>query len=141
MKKYMESSQYLTPNLYVTRNETDIIDCLVDHQEMPRDFEDSKVISFFTDKDFHLVLYFPQLDDRGFQMYIVKDFSVHVEELFILRQLFGQLIESGQNIRQMKKAQYRVDNLIHMARTFRAMMHKELAHTEENTRPDAFPSY
>lgn len=137
----MEPSQYLTPNLYISRNESEIIDCLVDHHEMPRDFEESKVISFFAGKDFHLVLYFPQLSDRGFQMFVVRDFSVHVDELFALRELFGRLIEDGHNMRQMKKAQYRVDHLIHMARTFRAMMHKELAHMEEDPRPDSFNSF
>ncbi|WP_247233818.1 hypothetical protein [Telluribacter sp. SYSU D00476] len=141
MNKYIETSQYLTPNLYITRNEADIIDCLVDHQEMPHSFDDNKVISFFSGKDFHLVLFFPQQEDRGFQMYIVQDFSVHVDELFALREMFGQLIEAGQNVRLMKKAQYRVDNLIHMARTFRAMMHKELAHMEDDMRPDTFPNY
>ncbi|GAB2767710.1 hypothetical protein GCM10027275_07690 [Rhabdobacter roseus] len=131
MNNSFDSTQ-ITPNIYLTRNESEIIDCLVDHQEMPKDFDENKVVSFFNGKDFHLVLYFPQANDRGFQMYVVRDFSIHVEDLFVLRALFSQLIQQGYSVNILKKAHYRVDHLIHMARTFRAMLHKEEIISEDD---------
>lgn len=124
MKKYPNNFT-ITPHLLVTREESDIIDYLIDHNEMPVNFEETCVRSFFVGKDFHLVLYFPQIDDRGFQMFVVQDFSLHVRELFILKELFAQLILHGANVPLMKKAHFQVDSMIHMAHTFRAMLHQE----------------
>lgn len=131
----------ITPHLLVTRDETQIIDFLTDHNEMPKDFDVNHVRTFFVEKDFHLVLYFPQKQDRGFQMFVVRDFSIHVDELFILRDLFSQLIAQGHNIPMMKKAHYRVDHMIHMAKTFRALMHHEEPLPEDDYLPGSFPSF
>lgn len=128
----------ITPNLLVTRRETDIIDCLSDHNEMPRDFEANQVRSFFAGKDFHLVLYFACQQDRGFQMFVVRDFSIHVNELFMLRDLLAQLIGQEQNVAMMKKAHYRVDHILHMAHTLRALMHSGDALPEDDPLPGAF---
>mgnify|MGYP000294742732 CR=1 FL=1 len=128
-------SFHITPHLLITRNETQIIDFLTDHNEMPKDFDENHVRSFFVEKDFHLVLFFPQQSDRGFQMFVVRDFSIHVEELFILKDLFSQLIQQGQNVAMMKKAHYRIDHMIHMARTFRALMHHEEPMPEDDYLP------
>lgn len=128
----------ITPNLYVTRRETDIIDCLTDHNEMPRDFDQNQVRSFFAGIDFHLVLYFSQEQDRGFQMFVVRDFSIHVDELFMLRDLLAQLIQQGKNLAMMKKAHYRVDHILRMAHTFRALMHKNDPLPEDDYLPGAF---
>ena len=130
----------LTPYLSITRRETDIIDCLTDHNEMPYDFEENQVRSFFVGKDFHLVLYFAHVQDRGFQMFIVHDFSIHVDELYILRELLAQLIRQGQNVAMMKKAHYRVDHILHMAHTFRALMHGNTPLPEEDYLPGALPN-
>lgn len=130
----------LTPNLSITRRETDIIDCLTDHNEMPRDFEENQVRSFFVGKDFHLVLYFAHVQDRGFQMFIVHDFSIHVDELYMLRELFTQLIQQGQNVAMMKKAHYRVDHILHMAQTFRVLMHSDTPLSEEDYLPGTLPN-
>ncbi len=128
----------ITPNLLVTRLETDIIDCLTDHNEMPRDFEENQVRSFFVGKNFHLALYFSQEQDRGFQMFVVRDFSIHVDELFMLRDLLSQLIQQGQNLAMMKKAHYRVDHILRMVHTFRALMHKNDPLLEDDYLPGAF---
>lgn len=123
----------LTPNLYLTRNESEIIDCLVDHHEMPVEFDENHVISFFNDTDLHLVLYFSKQEDRGFQMYVIKDFSIHVDDMILLRELFGRLITDGFSVLVLQKAQYRIDHIISMSKTFRAMLHKDLAdHFEDN---------
>ena len=130
MKEFM-SDWELTPNLFLTKNEVEIIDCLVDHREMPVKFEENHVISFYNDKDFHLVLYFSEQEDRGFQMYIVRDFSIHVEDLIILHQLFGKLICDGLSVHILSKAQNQIDNIIYMANTFRSMIHKDEANLLE----------
>lgn len=136
----INDSLTLTPHLSITRRETDIIDCLTDHNEMPRDFEENQVRSFFVGKDFHLVLYFSHEQDRGFQMFVVHDFSIHMDELRILRDLLAQLIQQGQNVAMMKKAHYRVDHILHMAHTFRALMHSDTTLPEEDYLPGALPN-
>jgi len=123
--KEFTSDWALTPNLFLTKNEVEIIDCLVDHREMPVKFEENHVISFYNDNDFHLVLYFSELEDRGFQMYVVKDFSVNVDDLILLHELFGKLISDGLSIHILSKAQNQIDNIIYMSNTFRAMIHKD----------------
>ena len=117
----METS-YITPNLYMTRDESPIIDLLVDHKEMPTDFESSHVLSFYHERNFHLALYFPNQEDRGFHMYVVQDFSVHVDDLIILREIFASLINQGYDFPVLKKAHNQTDNMVHMAKTFRAML-------------------
>ncbi len=115
-------TSYITPNLYLTRDESSIIDLLVDHKEMPTDFENSHVLSFYHERNFHLALYFPNQEDRGFHMYVVQDFSMHVDELIILREIFASLISQGYGFPILKKAHDQTDNMVHMAKTFRVMM-------------------
>jgi hypothetical protein len=122
----------LTPNLYLTSNETEIIDCLVDHQEMPAKFEEDRVISFFNATDLFLVLYFSKEDDRGFQMYIIKDFSRNVNDMILLHQLFDKLISDGLRVNILQKAQFQINHIIYMADTFRIMIHKDLADQVED---------
>ena len=124
-------TQYLTPNLYVTRDEEQIIDLLVDHKEMPKNFENNHVLSFYKERDFHLAIYFQNKSDRGFQMYVVRDFSLHVADLVILRDIFSNLIQQGYDIHLLQKAHSQIDNMIHMAKTFRAMMNPGLRDSSE----------
>ncbi len=131
----------ISPDLLVTRCETEIIDLLVDHKEMPQDFGKDHVRSFFNGNDFHLVIYFHQEQDRGFQMFVVNDFSLHVEELHLLRELFVQLIKQGYSPATLKKAHYRVDDLIHMARTLRAVMHGTDSLPNDQFPPGTFLNY
>lgn len=125
----MESSNrtYLTSNLSITIDESYIIDCLVDHEEMPDNFENNHVISFYVKSDFYLVLYFPEWKDRGFQMYVVEDFSVNIDDLLYLKQIFSQLLNEGYSPDLLTKAHYRVDSIILMAKTLRAVIHNDLA--------------
>ena len=121
----------LTPNLYLTRNESEIIDCLVDHHEMPNEFDENHVISFFNDTDLHLVLYFSKQEDRGFQMYVIKDFSVHVDDLILLRELFGRLITDGFSVLVLQKAQYRIDPCLQQP-SFQLLSHRLPIYTVHN---------
>lgn len=115
----------LTPGLYLTKNEVEIIDCLVDHHEMPAKFEENHVISFYSGQDLHLVLYFSEAKNRGFHMYIVRDFSENVEDLILLHQLFAKLISDGLSTHILSKAQNQIDDIIFMMDTFRTMIHKD----------------
>ena len=123
--KSSTNSVYLTSNLSINNDENYIIDCLVDHDEMPVNFEASHVISFYVQTDLYLVLYFPQQDDRGFHMSIVEDFSQTLDDLVFLREMFVQLINEGHNPELLKKAHYKVDTILHMAKTLRAVIHKD----------------
>jgi hypothetical protein len=127
MKKFT-SDWALTSNLFLSKNEVEIIDHLVDHQEMPLNLEEDRVISFYQDNDFHLVLYFSQQQDRGFHMYVVKDFSANTGDLILLHELFGKLITDNLSIHMLSKAQNKIDNVIYMTNTFRAMIHSDEPH-------------
>lgn len=123
--KSSTNSVYLTSNISITNDEEYIIDCLVDRDEMPSNFDMSHVISFYIKTDLYLVLYFPQLEDRGFQMYVIEDFSQNIDDLVFLREMFMQLINEGHNPELLKKAHYRVDSILHMAKTLRAVIYKD----------------
>ena len=124
-------THYITPNLYITRDESLIIDMLVDHKEMPKSFESSKVLSFYNDKDFHMALYIKDQADRGFQMYVIEDFSIHVADIIILRGIFTKLMKEGYGHQMLPKACDQLDNMIHMARTFRAMLNPGIPDSSE----------
>ena len=119
-------SHYITPNLYITRDESIIVDLLVDVKEMPKDFDNSCVFSFYNNRDFHLILFFPDEKDRGFHMYVVEDFSIHVDDLIILRGIFAQLISQDYDIHILQKAHNQIDNMVHMAKTFRVMLNPDM---------------
>lgn len=116
---------YLTPHLYMTNEEVAIVDALIDHHEMPQKFDSNRVISYFEGENFCLVLYFADLRDRGFQKYVVNDFSVNVEEMCYLSSSFSKMIESGYNIHLLSQAKNRVDHIIQMSGTFRALFGKK----------------
>lgn len=117
----MEVSQQLTPNLYITNRDMEIIDVLVDNGAFFKDLSRSQVTSFMQGEDFHLVLYFADDYDRGFTMYVVERFSEHVDDLSFLSETFDSLIRRGFNYRIFGTAKSKVDHMIHMAPTFRAM--------------------
>ncbi|MCU0341438.1 MAG: hypothetical protein MUE30_16285 [Spirosomaceae bacterium] len=123
---------YLTPHLYMTNEEVGIIDSLIDHQEMPKQFDRDRVISYFEGKDYCLVLYFANQGDRGFQKYVVNNFSVNVEEMCMLSASLSQMIEAGYNVHILSQAKNRVDNLILMSGTFRALFGEKEKEEEVN---------
>ncbi len=121
----MEISRQLTPTLYVTNNDVEIIDALVDNGAMFKSFSQSQVTSFLRGEDFHLVLFFADDYDRGFTMYIVEDFSVRVDDLIQLANAMQELIRQGYSYKVFSAAKGRVEHMIHMAPTFRAMFGKK----------------
>lgn len=121
----MEISRHLTPNLYVTNNDVEIIDALVDNRAMFKSFSHSQTTSFMRGEDFHLVLFFADDYDRGFTMYVVEDFSVRVDDLLQLAGALQELLNQGYNYKLFHAAKSQVEQMIHMAPTFRAMFGKK----------------
>ncbi|GGC01662.1 hypothetical protein [Dyadobacter sediminis] len=130
--KLLPKKTCLAPHLWITNDESLIVDFLADHEEMPSDFERGHVISFYEKEDLYLVLYFSNPEDRGFQMYIVEDFSVNIDQLFCLREIFARLVREGLNAEVLKKAHYRVDSILRMAKTLRAVIYNDLADFQED---------
>jgi hypothetical protein len=121
----MEISRHLTPSLYVTNNDVEIIDALVDHGAMFKSFSQSQVTSFLSGRDFYLVLFFADDYDRGFTMYVVEDFSVRVDDLLQLANAMRELLRQGYSYKVFSAAKSKVEQMIHMAPTFRAMFGKK----------------
>jgi hypothetical protein len=126
----VQDTVWITPNLCLTREEVTIIDHLVDYQEMPKDLGRDHAVSFFVGEDLHLVLYFSDHADRGFQMYIVRDFSVNVEDMCLLSNSLSELIRSGYKQHVVEQAKGRIDQMIYMADTFRALFRKQMPEEE-----------
>ena len=59
-------------------------------------------------------------------MYVVEDFSIHVDDLIILRGIFAQLISQDYDIHILQKAHNQIDNMVHMAKTFRVMLNPDM---------------
>ncbi|WP_144080109.1 hypothetical protein [Flectobacillus major] len=125
MEATMMNNQFLTPNLYTTISDVEIIDCLVDFGYMPKDFNQNQVISFVKDENFYLVL-FMMTDDgqKGFLMYEILDFTMHVQELYMMSHLFKSLVASNKNNYTYRKAQYKLEEMLGMVPTFRALYKK-----------------
>jgi hypothetical protein len=109
----------------MTNEEVEIIDALVDHREMPAKFDTNRVISYFEGENYCLVLYFADVKDRGFQKYVVRNFSENVEEMHILSASLSNMIKLGYNVHLLGQAKNYVDNIIHMSGTFRALFGKK----------------
>ena len=127
-----QPSVYLTSHLYMTNEEVGIIDNLIDHHEMPKHFDKDKMISYFEGEDFCLVLYFANQQDKGFQKYVVENFSVNVEEMCMLSDTLGKMIAEGYNVQILGQAKNKVDNLIYMSGTFRALFGKKHVESEDS---------
>ncbi len=124
-------SRNLTPNFYITNDDEEIIDALVDHGKMVQDFSVSQVTSFLADQDFCLAFYFADEVDRGFSMYIIRDFSVNIREMIQLEYVLDQIMDHGYNYHLFHSARSKVDEMLYMAPTFRAMWEKKNQLDEE----------
>ena len=112
--------QAITNNLMITINEVEIIDLLVDSNNMFYDYTKNKVVSFIQGRDFYLVLFNAQENDRGFTMYTVEDFCEHEEDLVKLRNMFAYAIHNGLNNYLMQVALSKVEDIFYMTDTFKA---------------------
>ncbi len=121
----MDNQQFLTPHLYTTVNEVEIIDCLVDYGYMPKQFDQNQVISFVKNENFYLVLFSAKQDgQKGFLMYEILDFTMHEREIYLMSYLFKELAAANDNNNTYRKAQYKLDEVLGMVPTFRALYGK-----------------
>lgn len=112
---------YIIPKLYVTDDEAEIIDLLVDNQQMPKDFSKDCFVSFLRERDFIIALFFAKGDDRGFQLFIVEDFAFNVPTMKILADSFDTLIDEGFNPPMLAIAKGQITEIIAMAATYRLL--------------------
>ncbi|MBC7410191.1 MAG: hypothetical protein H7339_17555 [Arcicella sp.] len=132
--------QNVTDNLNVTNNEVRILDLLVDTNNMFYDYSKNRVISFIHGRNFHLVLYNAQTDDRGFTMYAVEDFCEHEGDLVILRNIFNRTLQSGLNNYLIRMAKSKVEDIFYMTDTFRALFKKPKSMDDYEVKYPTFPS-
>ncbi|MFC0183271.1 hypothetical protein SAMN04515674_105236 [Pseudarcicella hirudinis] len=112
-------------NISVIQEDGEIIDCLVDNQAMPKDLSASQTISFFEDQNFHIVLFLTENAHKSLMMMVVRDFAENIEDLLTLSEYFRLKINEGKFINPMKSAKDKVDNIIYMTDTFRALFGKK----------------
>ena len=62
MENIASNYQFLTPNLFTTINEEEILDYLIDNDQFPKQFNRTQVISFLQNEDFYLILFIVFLD-------------------------------------------------------------------------------
>jgi hypothetical protein len=117
-------TQIITDNLNVTNNEVEILDLLVDTNNMFYDYSKNRAISFIHDRDYHLVLFNAQENDRGFTMYSVTDFCEHETDLVLLRNVFNRTIQGGFNDYLIRMARSKVEDIFYMTDTFRALFNR-----------------
>lgn len=116
--------QAITDNLNTTNNEVEILDLLVDSNNMFYDYSKNRVISFIHGRNYHLVLFNAQENDKGFTMYTVENFCEHEADLVKLRNIFAYAIHNGLNNYLMRMARSKVEDIFYMTDTFRALFNK-----------------
>jgi DNA-directed RNA polymerase subunit L len=102
-------------------NEVEIIDFLVDHNAMIKDFSRSQLIWFFVEENFHIVLFLAEGEKIRFERYIVQHFAENMNDMITLWNDFDKRIQANQEVRVMKLAKNKVHDLIGMSETFRAL--------------------
>ncbi|MCU0467632.1 MAG: hypothetical protein MUF58_03450 [Arcicella sp.] len=132
--------QAISNSLYTTNNEVQIVDLLVDTNNMFYNYSKNRVVSFIHDKDYHLVLFNAQENDRGFTMYTVENFCDHEEDLVLLRNIFAHAIHNGLNTYLMRLARSKVEDFFFMIDTFRALFNKPKAIDDYEVKFPTLPS-
>lgn len=132
--------QAISNSLYTTNNEVQIVDLLVDTNNMFYNYSKNRVVSFIHDKDYHLVLFNAQENDRGFTMYTVENFCDHEGDLVLLRNIFAHAIHNGLNTYLMRLARSKVEDFFFMIDTFRALFNKPKAIDDYEVKFPTLPS-
>ena len=135
MENIASNYQFLTPNLFTSVNEEEILDYLIDNDQFPKQFNRTQVISFLQNEDFYLVLFIVSPEGkRGFLMYKVFDFSMNMEEMYRLSMTFSELMKTVEDNYPYRMAKYKIDQMIGMASTLRVLFHKKMVEEEVGRR-------
>ena len=108
-------------NLTLSHDEVEIIDFLVDHNAMIDDFSKSQLMWFFVEENFHIVLFLAEGEKTRFERYIVECFSENMNDMIALWNKFDKRIRNSEEVRIMKLAKNKVNDMIAMSETFRAL--------------------
>lgn len=135
MENIASNYQFLTPNLFTTINEEEILDYLVDNNQFPKQFNSTQVISFLQGEDFYLTLFIVSPEGkRGLVMYKVFDFSMNMDEMYKLSMTFSELMKTVEDNYPYRMAKYKIDQMIGMASTLRMLFHKKVVEEEISRR-------
>ncbi|NBA87983.1 hypothetical protein GVN16_19590 [Emticicia sp. CRIBPO] len=115
----MKTEKHIGGNLYGSTNETQIIDYLADHKKMPANLNKSFVLSFMEDKNFNLILFLPNETQNKFMQFTFVDFITNEDTLIYMSGMFKEL--SKQDYSAYKPAQNKVDDVLYMLPTYRAL--------------------
>jgi DNA-directed RNA polymerase subunit L len=102
-------------------DEVEIIDFLVDHNAMIKDFSRSQLTWFFLEENFHIVLFLAEGEKTRFERYTIERFSENMDDMVALWNTFDKRIQACQEVRVMKLAKNKVHDLIAMSETFEAL--------------------
>ena len=135
MENIASNYHFLTPNLFTTINEEEILDYLIDNDQFPKQFNRTQVISFLQNEDFYLILFIVSPEGkRGFLMYKVFDFSMNMDEMYKLSMTFSELMKTVEDNYPYRMAKYKIDQMIGMASTLRVLFHKKVVEEEVKRR-------
>lgn len=95
----------LTENLLITEEDEDmlVVDFLTD-LDFKLDDENNRVLTFFHNQNFYLILYFSAIGDRGFMMFQINKILDNLYELANLKSVLLELLKSGDNVAILKFA-------------------------------------
>ncbi len=86
-----------------TDDDCQILDFLTDVDLRFEKFDTDRVTSFYVGTDYHLLLTFSKVGDKGFHLFTVKDFKLNLEDLNSLRQHLIEL-DKVKNLEIIKKS-------------------------------------
>lgn len=93
----------ITDNLYITGDDIKIVDFLTD-LKVKLDDNSNRVLTFFHNNNFYLVLYFAKDGDKGLAMYEVIEVLENLHELIELKSILIEQLDYGNNINILKSA-------------------------------------
>lgn len=122
----------IQPTLRIVSDDVAIIDCLVDHNEMFKSFDNNKTTTFLVNEDLHIVFYFANstLENR-FIMYIVDNFTENQDCMELILNHLDEQIRNNKYTYIMKQAKNKVLDMLYMTNTFKALFGKN-KETEAN---------
>ncbi len=109
----------LIKNLFMSNDSVEILDFMIDNNIMPKDFSRSRSISHSIGKDFYLIIFLPDEKEQKFLKFEFIDFARCLDSLMYLSYLLKQY--SNEDYNTFKPAQRKVDEMIYMYPTYRAL--------------------
>lgn len=87
----------MSDKIYFTNNDSEIIDYIIDAGYKHDDDNTDRVVTFFYDNSYHLVLFFATPGDKGFIMYKIENIKSNLSELKNLKLILKDFLKTGNN--------------------------------------------